>query len=618
MKIKIFTIILLSFLISPFLPSKAFAQSESVYIEDFKSSIVVNQDGTVDITENIIYVFNQQRHGMYRDIPISYELEAGGRQYLDIDLVNVEYSPLGSDTVFKAYTTSTNNQNLSIKIGEADILIQGKYVYTISYRIKYLIENYSNFDKLYLNVLGDSWDEPIYNTSATITMPGDIQESFCYTGAKGSTESDCEITEIGQNQIEVVSKKVFSKGSFLTITSTVAPGTIQDLTEEKVGFNKTFTESILKEADTRNFTKTVSIVFLVFVILLIGAIILAVSRSVLNTTSLVIKKYAPNTIPQYTVPQGWHVLKTAGFLKNIPLNQTITAQIIQLCVYGYLKIRKTKETLFIEKTPKSYETLDNELRDFYQGLMQEKDSIEVKRHSNYITNLTVPDLQIYSGIFRNSINLISLRIFANLKDQGYFNIEKPNSKGAGAFLFVFILMFILIGGGGLLSTLTNNPVFIIFGIPASMLFFVVYIAIKTFISSKSSQNQYSEKGKEIERQLHGLHMYIKTAEQNRIEFHNNPDNYKGIFESLLPYAILFGMEKKWAKLFNLTSIPWLVSDDGGVDFDIGSISSSISSFASNSITVYSSGSSGDSGGSSSGSSGGSSGGGGGGGGGGSW
>jgi len=44
-------------------------------------------------------------------------------------------------------------------------------------------------------------------------------------------------------------------------------------------------------------------------------------------------------------------------------------------------------------------------------------------------------------------------------------------------------------------------------------------------------------------------MYINTAEKHRIEFHNDPKKYLGVFESLLPYAIIFGLEKKWAEEF---------------------------------------------------------------------
>ena len=59
----------------------------------------------------------------------------------------------------------------------------------------------------------------------------------------------------------------------------------------------------------------------------------------------------------------------------------------------------------------------------------------------------------------------------------------------------------------------------------------------------------TSKGNKLYYELLGLKMYINTAEKKRIEFHNNPKKYSGIFEKLLPYAIIFGLEKKWIKEF---------------------------------------------------------------------
>jgi uncharacterized membrane protein len=49
--------------------------------------------------------------------------------------------------------------------------------------------------------------------------------------------------------------------------------------------------------------------------------------------------------------------------------------------------------------------------------------------------------------------------------------------------------------------------------------------------------------------LLGLKMYINTAEKERINFHSDPKKYTDIFETLLPYAMIFGLEKQWAKQF---------------------------------------------------------------------
>ncbi|MFH0837806.1 MAG: DUF2207 domain-containing protein, partial [Patescibacteria group bacterium] len=64
-----------------FLLSPALVHAEYFDITDFKSDIVLNEDGTFDITENIDVTFTEQRHGIYRDIDT---------QGLSIDVKNVK------------------------------------------------------------------------------------------------------------------------------------------------------------------------------------------------------------------------------------------------------------------------------------------------------------------------------------------------------------------------------------------------------------------------------------------------------------------------------------------------------------------------------------------------
>ena len=142
----------------------------------------------------------------------------------------------------------------------------------------------------------------------------------------------------------------------------------------------------------------------------------------------------------------------------------------------------------------------------------------------------------------------------------------------------------------------------------------------------------TDKGFELRRYVLGLDKYIKAAEVERLKFLQGPDTAKKIgesvdvnntgqlvklYERVLPYAILFGREKEWAKRLGdfyattQTSPSWY---SGTTAFNAAVFSSTLGSFSS--AASYSGGSSSSSSGGSSG--GGSSGGGGGGGGGGGW
>ena len=376
---------------------------------------------------------------MYRDIPISYKLENGNTQYLKIELLEVNYKSPNSDTVYKEYSTSKDSNYVRIKIGDPNKLIQGTWVYTISYRVKYLIENYANLDKLYLNVLGDTWEDPILSVNATVTMPSKIKEIHCYTGPKGSTKSECSISYLGENKAQITSDKTFKKGEYLTITSTVDPGTIIKLDEEKSAYNKEFIQNNSQDSQADDMESlqavikwVISISSILFSLLIIITIIVIFKKQI-TSSKLYFDKYLPGTIPQYNIPTGWYILKAAVFLKNNIPSHAISAQIIQLCVYGYLRIRKNGETIFIEKTEKPTDTLADPLKDFYNGLMQGKQSVEVKKIDtsslqDYLVG-TYNEDYTYSSIFMNSVNIAKDKIFRELYDEGYFfQKEKEKNK----------------------------------------------------------------------------------------------------------------------------------------------------------------------------------------------
>jgi len=610
---KGFYLILTLFFLS-LIPSKVLAQTETVYIEDFKAEVNVQEDGIVNITEEILYVFNESRHGMYRQIPIAYELENGETQYLDISITDVSYKSVNNTTVYNTYSKTSGNEYINLKIGEPNTFIQGKYLYTISYNIKYLIENYNNMDKLYLNILGPEWEDPIYHASATITMPSEIIDSNCYTGPKGSTTGNCSIKKQNGNEIFVNSTEIFRGNQHFTITATVAPGTIQDLSEEKAQYTPTIQQS--PENFFSTIARYISIGVFIFILFIILTMIFLVFRkkkrnqfSGLNT-----KEYLPNTIPQYNILPGWDVLKTDILLNKSTSNSAITGQIIQLCIYGYLRMTKNGNEITLYKTNKSITDLVEHLQLFYKGIMQDKTSVILPKKIFYNSEPNEDDMLILQMFF-HSLKIVQMQIYDKLKKDQYFNeIKQKKTKSYKSSLIILIL-FLLMAAGFISGFVTSNSLLTLLSLSIGFVLIFVVIIWDSFKANKNEIPKYSEKGEEIIRYIHGLHMYIDTAEEERIKFHNDPEKYKGVFENLLPYAILFGLEEKWVKLFNIQNLLWFNSDSGS-DFSIGEITSSISSFARTSTSLLNSSGGGSS--SSSGSSGGSSGGGGGGGGGGSW
>ena len=59
-----------------------------------------------------------------------------------------------------------------------------------------------------------------------------------------------------------------------------------------------------------------------------------------------------------------------------------------------------------------------------------------------------------------------------------------------------------------------------------------------------SEVRLSQEGRELREEWLGFKLYLGTAERDRLQ-KLTPD----LFEKFLPYAMMFGIEKKWAKAF---------------------------------------------------------------------
>ena len=59
----------------------------------------------------------------------------------------------------------------------------------------------------------------------------------------------------------------------------------------------------------------------------------------------------------------------------------------------------------------------------------------------------------------------------------------------------------------------------------------------------------TQKGSEMQAAAEGLALYMKTAEKERLEMFNPPEETPELFEKLLPYALALDVAKTWANRF---------------------------------------------------------------------
>jgi len=547
---------------------------DSMYIE-----AVINTDATVSVTETIEYDFaNQSKHGIYRTIPLGFVAKR------EPDHTDIQVSGVKDESGASYDYSITSKDPVEIKIGNPDVEITGKHTYKIFYTIKRSIGYYNNYDEFYWNLTGDVWEIPIYSVSADIFLPKKVSPSEIktaeYCGIKGSTDK-CGLFYAIDNVVKYSVNAGYEILPYNQVTIAV-------------GFPKGLVVAPTNEDFFLNYLSRFWFFPLPLVVVALWfrkKFVYLRSRSKFFRKNTIVAEYDAGEFTPLEV----------GLLVNKKLdNKALSALIIWFAIRGYVKIEN-----------KDGEFCFTNLKDVTPD-MTESEKIVVKMLGNICeSSFGITETTQFSLAMSSAASRLVTRDYVSNK-----NLVKnlPVNSFSSSFGQIFVFLFLAVNPGVFIWFLIGNWAGFIFSTS------LVLIALITPFF-RNALVRLTEKGFEAERRFLGLKQYIQVAEADRIAFANAPAKTPELFEKLLPFAMVFGLEKKWASEFEglyTVNPSWY---DGGTtgafstvafvgSFD--SIQTSVkSAIASSSGSSWSSGSGGSGGG-------GSSGGGGGGGGGGSW
>ncbi len=543
------------------LGSAVWAQEQ---IQSFDSQIIINQDGTINVEERIVYDFsNLERHGIYRDIPYIKKNEAGKKFRLDFTSVSVRDED-GNSYQFKK---TAENGKLRLKVGDPNKTITGVYTYIIRFQVSGALTYFSDHDELYWNVTGNDWTVPIAQFTSGVGLPIEIGQSdisaICYTGYEASTAKNCAY-EIKDSLVNFQSQNELNPREGLTIVVKF-PKNIVSVLEPKPYV--TFWETFLGK----------------FVLGLL--IVAAFTWYVVYPIKIPLKWLREGRDPQthgtgsarawFEPPktrEGRALTpeETGALVDERADMEDVSGMIVYLAQKGYLKIEERQKGHFYFKKRKEFAADENLLsfeRTFLAELFEKSDEFRIQKSKLY-----------------DAVENVKTSIYKKLVSERFFP-ENPNK----------VRSFYTLIGGFALATLNIALAF-------SAFFFGRNMPRKTVLGVEATNIAKS------------LRNFLSSQER-QLEFQAKNQM---MFEKLLPYAIVFGVEKIWAERFKDLDLkpPDWYSGYGTTRFNsvyfTNSLNSSFSSLRSAATPTSSSS------GFSSGFSGGSSGGGGGGGGGGSW
>lgn len=167
-------------------------------IGSIRTDVTISADTSFRVVETIQYDFgNRDRHGIFRDIPMYDEMPGGDRRVygLTINSVTIDGQPVPVEQ-------SEEAPFLHLRIGDPDETITGTHTYVIDYTVTDGLRVITAEDmedpampanlaagdvEMYWDLVGTGWEVYVDQADAKVTGPGEVLSAKCFAGAQGSS-----------------------------------------------------------------------------------------------------------------------------------------------------------------------------------------------------------------------------------------------------------------------------------------------------------------------------------------------------------------------------------------------------------------------------------------------
>ncbi len=533
------------------------AHAEYFIITNYHITVAFTAEGYADFEETIEVEFSEPRHGIFRHLPL--------RSVVNGETVDRLVRDVAVDG-FK-FSTSHENNNLVLKIGDADVFVDGRQTYRIRYRVLNPLNFFEEHSEFYWDLLGISWPVVTESCSFALNFPDNVSltetDVRCFTGQDGATGKNVEL-QVFPNRVIGQSIQKFMPEEGLTVAVRL-PG------------------AVFRPMDSWTyFVERHGLLLAPLYFLIAGFLALFMAR---NQRQTIMTEFFP--------PDGISPAIAGGFVDHSVDQNDVLCLIPHLANHGYLRLEMEeggflqKDNVIFFKLKEAGPELMAFEKQFFEALFSTGDRVELK------------DLR---DKFYVHLNSVRTAVSGWIQEQGWY---EPDQKTMGCITALAGLGALIWGG------------YAVFGQENLDGIALIVTGIVLFVFS-GRFNKRTPQGNETYRKLEGFRQFVKKAERPVIERLMKDDPL--YYDKTMPYALAFGYLKQWNNLFDglLTQPPSWYGSPGMMRSDLnrsfGAFAESFPSEINNIGSVFNSAPSS----SSSGGGGGSSGGGSGGGGGGSW
>jgi len=530
---------------------------------------------TLRVVETFVAVFPEydQNRGMRRILPDSY-LGAPLHPEL-VSITDGEGNPRPAEV--------ESEDGVYAMTSRSDDYVHGSQTYVFTYTL----ENVTRFfedtgvDEFYWNVNGVDWAQPFGTVTATLHVPAELAPELtgaqaCYAGSAGATDpcSIASTTDADGGVTVTASATDLQPSQTVTVAVAFAAGTF-------TAFDSSYFASPYGWLQLFAFTAAIGS--------LVWAIVFRVKR-------LRDEPGRPTIIAEYTPPPRIDALESAVLLGKSA--KAIPAEVLEQAVVGSIRIEEAGRKLFggvkLKAVLRDPSRADRDGVLLLQGLFPHMTPGDEYEFGSSDTRL--------SSAARRIIKAAEQELSA-----GGLRRVVPSAARFWPMLgsIVFGILTIVFGFMAF-GAFVDSPIVFLFMVAAFVMVFVVAALV--------SRKPLTAAGAETRDHLKGLQMFIEWAEADRIRMLQspqgaervavddqgarvdpaNPRQMLRIYETLLPYAVVFGQEKEWAErlavLYDQTGVPgWYIGTAG---FNAAAFSSGISTLSTTTTSSTSGGSSG--------------------------
>ena len=493
------------------------------------------EDGTssVTVTETIVPVFPEfdQNRGIIRAIPDLYQDIPLHTEVRSVE--NGSGKPVPYEAVWDGDTGF-----VELALG-TDEFVHGEQTYVIEYTQRNVVGAFSDTDadEFYWDVNGTGWEQPFDEVSAVVTMdPGIVPtltgNAACYVGDLGDT-TQCGIQQTDEGGVPSFTARAAGLGPHETMTVAIgfASGTFVQGQPDPDYVS-------IYQPRAPAWSSVVAIAGLV----LSGLVVL---------TALVLRllpdggaRGRGTIIAEYSVPEDLNVM-AAAHLVGRP-GAAISAQLISLAVEAKIRLLD-----YPVKGDAGYavQLLDP------TGV----DPLEERVLTALFGELTPGesrDLPQVATTLAKALQRASKAAAKSLRADGL--VEPVPKWLRGGWLRTIAIV--------LIAAAFLNEFFVVpEGADSPWTFAAIFAAVASFILAAlfaRKPSRLTEKGAERHDYLRGIKLYLEVAEEDRIRMLQSPEGAERVevrggvgtvdrvqlvklYERLLPFAVIWGVEKEW-------------------------------------------------------------------------